>query len=85
MPDYVYNLYEAKTHLSRLVDRAAKGEEIIIAKAGKPLAKLVSVVGTKNKRKPGGWEGKIHIAEDFDDPLPEYLQIAFKGRNFEDQ
>ena len=85
MPDYVYNLYEAKTRLSHLVDRAAKGEEIIIAKAGKPLAKLVPMVRTIKKRKPGGWEGKIRIAEDFDDPLPAYLQTAFNGRNDEDQ
>ena len=84
MPDYVFKLYEAKTRLSNLVGRVAKGEEIIIAKAAKPIAKLVPMGKTKN-RGLGGWEGKIRIAEDFDDPLPAYLQAAFNGRNYEDQ
>ncbi|MBW1698117.1 MAG: type II toxin-antitoxin system Phd/YefM family antitoxin [Deltaproteobacteria bacterium] len=83
MPDKVYNLYEAKTHLSQLVDRAAKGEEIVIAKAGVPLAKLISVAQQKGKRKPGGWEGKIRIADDFDAPLPAEIQAAFEGRAYE--
>jgi len=61
MPDYIYNLYEAKTRLSNLIDRAAKGEEILIAKSGVPLAKLVPLPKSKAKRKPGGWEGKIRI------------------------
>ena len=85
MPDHVYNLYEAKTHLSRLVDRAAKGEEIVIAKAGVPLARLVPLLKQKEKRKPGGWEGKIRIGDDFDDPLPAELQAAFEGRVYEDE
>ncbi|MBW1800700.1 MAG: type II toxin-antitoxin system Phd/YefM family antitoxin [Deltaproteobacteria bacterium] len=85
MPDHIYNLYEAKTHLSQLVDRAAKGEEILIAKAGLPLAKLVPLPKRKAKRKPGGWEGKIYIADNFDDPLPPYLQSALEGRVDEDQ
>ena len=85
MPDHVYNLYEAKTHLSHLVERAARGEEIVIAKAGVPLAKLVAVPKPKEKRKPGGWKGKIRIADNFDDPLPANLQAAFEGRVYEDQ
>ena len=84
MPDYIYNIYEAKTHLSHLVDRAAKGQEITIAKAGVPLARLVPLPKTKNKRKPGGWEGKVHIADNFDEPLPADLQAAFEGRPYED-
>ncbi len=84
MPEYIYNLYEAKTRLSNLVDRAAKGEEIIIAKAGTPLAKLVPVAKQKKKRKPGGWEGKVQIAGNFDEPLPDDLQAAFEGRLHED-
>ena len=83
MPDQIYNLYEAKTHLSQIVDRAAKGEEIVIAKAGVPLAKLVSVVRQKGKRRPGGWEGKVKIADDFDAPLPAEFQAAFEGRAYE--
>ncbi len=85
MPEFVYNLYEAKTHLSHLVDRAAKGEEIVIAKAGKPLAKLVPMPKAKEKRKPGGWKGKISIADNFDDTLPADIQSAFEGKVNEDQ
>ena len=75
------NLYDAKAKLSKLVDRAASGEEIVIAKAGKPLARLVPLAPKrKRKRKPGGWKGKIWIAPDFDAPLPEDIQAAFEGR-----
>jgi len=56
----LYNLFEAKTHLSNLVDRAAKGEEILIAKAGVPLAKLIPVPKPIEKRKPGRWKGKVY-------------------------
>lgn len=80
MPEAVYNLYEAKTSLSRLVDRAAGGEEIVIAKAGKPLAKLVPIPKLRKPREPGGWEGRVYISEDFDEPLPEDIQAAFEGR-----
>jgi prevent-host-death family protein len=80
MPEAVYNLYEAKTSLSRLVDRAAEGEEIVIAKAGKPLAKLVPLPKAHTPREPGGWEGRVYISEDFDEPLPEEFQAAFEGR-----
>ena len=85
MPDYIYNLYEAKTRLSNLIDRAAKGEEILIAKSGVPLAKLVPLPKSKAKRKPGGWEGKIRISDDFDAPLPDKIRSAFEGRDHEDQ
>lgn len=73
------NLYEAKTRLSALVDEAAAGAEIIIAKAGKPLAKLVPL-GRSGRRKPGSAKGKIWIGADFDAPLPESLARAFNGR-----
>jgi len=85
MPEHVYNLYEAKTSLSKLVDRAAAGEEIVIAKAGVPLAKLVPFSGPKKQRRHGGWEGKIRIAEDFDAPLPDEIQAAIEGRSREDE
>jgi prevent-host-death family protein len=75
------NLYEAKTHLSKLVERAAAGEEIIIAKAGKPRARLVPLETAREPRKPGGWEGKIWIAEDFDDPLPPEILAGFLGED----
>ena len=73
------NIYEAKTKLSQLVERAAAGEEIIIAKAGQPRAKLVALPVHQEPRKPGFWKGKIWIAGDFDEPLPEEIQKAFEG------
>lgn len=81
MAEAVYNLYEAKTSLSSLVDRVAAGEEIVIAKAGKPLAKLVPFPRQRLPRQPGGWEGRIVISDDFDEPLPAALQAAFEGRS----
>ncbi len=78
----INNLYEAKLNLSRLVDRAAAGEEIVIAKNGKPMAKLVALP-PKPKRVPGGWEGKVWIADNFDDPLPDDLLDLFEGRGDE--
>lgn len=77
MSKKIYNLYDAKSALSRLVDRAAAGEEIIIAKAGAPRAKLVPVRGPTRRRTPGGWEGKVRIGKDFDAPLPAALRRAF--------
>jgi prevent-host-death family protein len=74
------NIHEAKTHLSRLVEQAAAGEEIIIAKAGKPMARLVSLEKPKpKKRKPGALKGRIWIADDFDDPLPESVLREWYG------
>ena len=64
------NLYEAKTQLSSLVDKAAAGEEIIIAKNGKPMAKLVAIKSVV-KRKPGRLKGKIWMSPDFDKPMTE--------------
>lgn len=69
------NLYEAKTQLSSLVERAAKGEEIVIAKAGKPMARLVSAEGeqkTQPRRTSGqNFLGITYMAEDWDAPLSE--------------
>lgn len=73
------NLYEAKTSLSRLVDEAAAGHEVIIAKAGIPMAKLVPLETKRPVRKPGGWKGLVWIADDFDAPLPAEIQAAFEG------
>jgi prevent-host-death family protein len=75
------NLYEAKTSLSRLVERADAGEEIIIAKAGEPKARLVSLAGKIEMRQPGGWEGKVWVTGDFDEPLPAEILGAFEGKN----
>ena len=71
MATAIYNLYEAKTSLSKLVERAASGEEIIIAKAGRPLARLTAFPKQRQPRTPGGWENTLWIGADFDEPLPE--------------
>ena len=76
-----FNLYDAKTRLSELVDRAAAGEEIVIAKNGKPLARLGPLPAQKPNRSPGGWEGTVWIADDFDGPLPADIQRAFEGQS----
>lgn len=73
----VFNVHEAKTHLSRLLDRVAEGEEVIIAKSGRPVAKLVPV-GTE-PRKPGRLKGRIRIGADFDEPLSGEIMAAFHG------
>jgi len=69
------NLYEAKTNLSQLVERAAAGEEIVIAKAGKPRARLVPLAPAP-KRRPGRARGRIRISPDFDAPLPSDIAAA---------
>jgi len=66
-----YNLHAAKTHLSRLVDRAAGGEDIVIARAGKPVARIVALEEPGRPRAPGLLRGKIRIADDFDAPLED--------------
>jgi prevent-host-death family protein len=73
------NLYEAKTRLSSLVDQAAAGAEIVIAKNGKPLAKLVPFRDS-TRRRPGRAKGKVWIAADFDAPLPDDVVEAFSGK-----
>jgi prevent-host-death family protein len=72
------NVHEAKTHLSRLLDRVAAGEEIIIAKAGKPVAKLIPFTKPPKERTLGQDEGRVWIADDFDAPLPEEIQKLFE-------
>ncbi len=73
-----YNMHEAKTHLSRLAERAAQGEEIVIARNGRALAKLVPIEERKPRRL-GLWKGKVWMGEDFDDPLPWEIQRHFEG------
>jgi prevent-host-death family protein len=60
------NIYDAKTHLSELVQRAAAGEEIVIARNGRPAARLVALA-SRPPRQPGGWEGRVWVAPDFDE------------------
>jgi prevent-host-death family protein len=66
------SIHEAKTHFSRLVARAEAGEEIIVRRGSKPVAKLVAYREPTKPRVPGALAGQIHIAADFDDPLPEF-------------
>lgn len=73
------NVHEAKTHLSRLLEDVASGTEITIAKAGKPIARLVPIANAAPKRVPGFLRGRIRIADDFDAPLPEDVQAEFEG------
>ncbi len=73
------NMHEAKTHLSRLVERAVNGEDIVIAKAGRPVARLVPYVERKEPRKPGRWKGKIWMAEDWEE-TPQWMLDAVEGK-----
>ena len=78
MPESV-NVYQAKTHLSQLLDRAAAGEEIVIARAGRPIARLVPLADSPSRRRePGGWRGRVSISADFDE-LPAEIEAAFRG------
>ena len=76
------NIYEAKTRLSELVEQASRGETVVIAKSGTPMAKLVPLShGPKRKIKYGLMKGEIEIADDFDAPLPDAILAAFEGRD----
>ncbi len=75
----IVNIYQAKSQLSRLVERAAAGEDIIIGKAGRPVARLVAYVEHRQPRAPGALEGKIWFADDFAE-TPSWLLDAFEGR-----
>jgi prevent-host-death family protein len=84
---HIFNIHAAKTHLSRLIDEAAAGDEIIIARAGKPVARLVPLTAApaagapaKPKRVLGSLAGQIRVADDFDAPLPDDLLDAFEAR-----
>jgi prevent-host-death family protein len=72
----IVNMHEAKSNLSKLVDEARAGEEIILAKAGKPVVRLVPVMG---KRKLGQWKGLVRMSDDFNSPLPPVEQAAWEN------
>lgn len=69
----IFNVHEAKTHFSKLIERVLKGEEVIIAKSGKPVARILPVDSNKAPRKPGNDKGRVFIKPDFDAPLEEFL------------
>jgi len=71
------NIHEAKTHFSKLIIQASHGEEIIIARAGKPVAKLVPLKARKSPRKPGSAKGHITMSDNFNAPLPDDILDSF--------
>lgn len=75
----IVNIHQAKTQLSRLIERVSAGEEIVIARGGKPVARLAPLVQRSLPREPGALRGRIRIASDFDAPLPDELLGLFEG------
>jgi prevent-host-death family protein len=76
-----FNVAEAKAHLPELIERAAAGEEIVLARSGKPQARLVPLApATKPARKPGRGKGRFRPLPGFDDPLPKAVLALFTGR-----
>lgn len=73
-----FNVQQAKTHLSRLLDEAVKGDDIVIAKAGRPYVRLVPCTEDESPRALGGWKGRVRIASDFDD-TPASIVALFEG------
>ncbi len=71
------NIHAAKTQLSRLLEQVEEGEEIVIARAGKPIARIVPLVPSRPKRKLGILEGQYTVADNIDDPLPDDLLEEF--------
>jgi prevent-host-death family protein len=79
----IVDIHEAATHLSQLVQEAAEGSEIVIARAGKPAARLVPLGPVREPRQPGMLAGRFEVAADFDAPLPEDVIADFEGRGNE--
>ena len=75
----IVKLYDAKTHLSGLVERAFRGEEFIIAKGDEPKARLVPLAKRGSRHGPGGWQGKVQVSDDFDEPLPPGVLRGFNA------
>lgn len=73
------NIYEAKTQLSKLIEQVINGKEVVIAKAGKPVAKLTAYKPAKENRKPGQLKGKIFIPDDFDEESEEINALFYKS------
>ena len=73
------SIYEAKTRLSHLVDRALQGDEVVITRHGRPVARLVPAARARAPRRLGSLRGKIRVAKDFDAPLPDGLLALFEG------
>jgi prevent-host-death family protein len=76
----IVNIHDAKTHLSRIVDEVAAGAEVIIAKAGKPMARLVPLAPPVKQKRLGLLKGKLRVPDDFNAPLDEEVLASFEGR-----
>ncbi len=74
------SIYEAKTRLPHLVDRALRGDDVVITRHGRPVARLVPARAARSPRKLGALRGRIRVADDFDAPLPDDLLALFEGR-----
>lgn len=74
------NMHAAKTHLSRLIDEVAEGEEVVIAKAGRPVARLVPIGKAPGRRTLGTLKGRLKVPNEFDAPLPDDVLAAFDAR-----
>jgi prevent-host-death family protein len=75
----IVNMHEAKSTLSRLVERAIKGDEIVVSKAGQPLVRLVPIARAAKSRRSGRWKGRVWMARNFDG-LPDEVLDAFEGK-----
>lgn len=78
----IVNIHQAKTNLSKLIEKTSKGEEVIIAKAGKPVAKLILYKEKLKPRKLGLWKGKVNIPDDFDEEDEEINKLFYEGEIF---
>lgn len=74
----IVNIHEAKTHLSQLLEKVRRGEEVIIGKAGRPVARLVPMEPSPVRRSPGSAQGRFRISRNFDAPLPKAILDAFE-------
>ena len=74
------NIYEAKTRLSQLVDKAASGEDVVVSRNGKPMVRITRLETPARRIKFGVLRGKVRVAQDFDAPLPDELLAGFEGR-----
>lgn len=73
----VFNIHQAKTNLSKLIEKTRQGEDIVIAKAGKPIVKLIPYKKKLKPRKPGIWKGKIWVSDDFDEEDEEINRLFY--------
>ena len=74
------NIYDAKTRLSQLVDKAASGEDVVVSRNGKPLARITRLTAPKRQIRFGLLQGQLTVPEDFDAPLPDEVLAGFEGR-----